>query len=429
MISKTRIMLLVSIIAVILAFAGAGAYYWTSHIASLSIAVGPVGSPEQRFAVKLATVLQQNKASIRLTVLAHDTQAQALNRFVRREADFAILRTDSKIPSHARAIAVLENEALLLFGGHGGKLKSLAGLAGKRVAVMEEDSRNEVLIQQILGQDHPGTPHVTLQSVASSADIEKLLGPGGYDFVIALAPISQIAGKSFGEWAQHIPELTLYGVSEAGAIQRRLPALHAETIEAGLVSEAPKIPEENIDTVALQKVLVARNKTQDSVVIELMKFLFENKSDLSIDDTFGTRIEQPDVEKDSFIVAHTGARQYVDDDIKSFFDRYSDLLYLGMSVASIIGSICFALFTGFTRVRPEKAGDRAHDLLEVTDKIRAVRTTAELDIAETELEDILREVLRGLKLGTISANGLDAFRMTYEHARDAIKSARQQFVQ
>jgi len=160
-----------------------------------------------------------------------------------------------------------------------------------------------------------------------------------------------------------------------------------------------------------------------------MKFLFENKSDLSIDDTFGTRIEQPDVEKDSFIVAHTGARQYVDDDIKSFFDRYSDLLYLGMSVASIIGSICFALFTGFTRVRPEKAGDRAHDLLEVTDKIRAVRTTAELDIAETELEDILREVLRGLKLGTISANGLDAFRMTYEHARDAIKSARQQFVQ
>jgi hypothetical protein len=193
------------------------------------------------------------------------------------------------------------------------------------------------------------------------------------------------------------------------------------------LSGAPSIPDQDTATVGVERILVAREDVREHDIAALMEVIFGNKSELQIDHRFALHIEPPDTDKDSLIAAHEGAAEFVDSDVKSFFDRYSDIIYLVMSVGSVIGSVGLAAFTAATRVKPAKAGERAHDVMALLDKIRDSTDRADLEIAETELEDILKEVLRGLKDGTVSAEGLDAFRMGYEHARDALNLRRRQF--
>jgi menaquinone-dependent protoporphyrinogen IX oxidase len=57
-------------------------------------------------------------------------------------------------------------------------------------------------------------------------------------------------------------------------------------------------------------------------------------------------------DKDAFIVAHPGAAEYFNDEIKPFVERYADLMYFAPAALSIIGTI-FAV----SRSRPSVPRD------------------------------------------------------------------------
>jgi TRAP-type uncharacterized transport system substrate-binding protein len=391
----------------------------------LTMAVGPQGTPERRFAERLAELLVEKHASVRLKLVGTEGGDSALTRFSRDGADLAILRTDARIPSHARAVAILEHEILLIIGHSKSELTGIEGLRGKKLAVLGDSGRNENLLRQILEVYDVNASATPLRTVPTTSSLEKLLSPGNFDFVLAFEPVSQIAAtRDFDLLAEHMGGFSLFGLKEADAMERKLPGLFSETIQAGLLSGAPSIPEQDTSTVGVERILMARDDVREHDIAELMRIMFGNKADLQIDHRFALHIEPPDTDKESLITAHEGAAEFVDSDVKGFFERYSDIIYLVMSVGSVIGSLGLAGFTAATRVKPMKAGERAHDVMALLDKIRAAEDTVQLDIVETELEDVLKEVLRGLKDGTISAEGLDAFRMGYEHAREAMTNQR-----
>src|SRR5262249_12055257 len=135
-------------------------------------------------------------------------------------------------------------------------------------------------------------------------------------------------------------------------------------------------------------------------------------------------IEPADTDKDAFIVAHQGAAQYINDDVKSFMERYSDLLYIGVAALGIFGSICATLYTKVTRVAPEKASELATELLDLGEQIQDAKTVDELDALQDEVEKILRNVVIGLRDGTLSGDGLDTFKLGYQFVRDEISLRR-----
>src|SRR4029079_12440143 len=102
----------------------------------------------------------------------------------------------------------------------------------------------------------------------------------------------------------------------------------------------------------------------------LARSIYENKAELALDDGFASKIEPADTDKDAFIVAHPGAAQYINDDIRSFVDRYSDLAYLAVACLRVIGSIFLGLYTAVTRVAPEKAGALSVEMLDIGEKVQ-----------------------------------------------------------
>src|SRR6266852_2116930 len=392
---------------------------------TLILAAGDANGVEARFADKLATVLNNNPSKLRLKIVTNGDSGKALAQFDRRQADLAVLRTDAKVPPRARALAILEHDVLLLLSPPNKKIKSLAELKKKKIAVLADGDQNAAFVRKVLEiSDNPDAASA-VQLAPPNSPLDKLFAPGGYGAAIAIAHASTIVkNKSYEQYAKR-GGFTLNAIDEAKALARRNPAISEETLAKGMLSSAPPIPDDDLDTIGLQWLLAAQSRMSTTAAGELARTIYENKADLALEDGFASKIEPADTDKDAFIIAHQGAAEYINDDPKSFMDRYSDLLYLGAGVLSIIGSIFAGIYTKVTRIAPEKASELATAILDIGERMQHANSLDALQALQDELEEILRGAVIGLRDGTISTDGLDTFKLGYEFVRDELGMRRE----
>ena len=424
--SNRRQVLLFAALTLILTVATVwGGRIWLRNSETLVFAVGNANSVEARFAARLAAVLKNSSSQLRLKIVPNPDNAKALAQFDRKEADLAVLRTDARIPSRARALAILEHDVLLLMSPGSKKIKSLAELKKKKIAVLAEGDNNVAFVRHIL--EIPDGPEAgsKVQMAPPNSTLDQLFSSGGYGAVIAIAHASAIVkDKTFEQYARRTA-FTLNAIDESKALIRRNPDISEETLATGTLSSAPAIPDDDLDTIGLQWLLVAQSRMSSSAAGDLARTIYENKAELALENGFASRIEPADVDKNAFIVAHQGVTEYINDTAKSFLERYSDLLYLGAAVLSIIGSIFVGLYTKVTRIAPEKASQLATAILDIGERIADAATMDALDALQDELETILRGAVIGLRDGTISSDGLDTFKLGYEFVRDEIGMRRE----
>src|SRR5882757_5268208 len=419
--SNRRQMLLFAALTLILTIATVwGGRIWLRNSETLIFAVGDAGSVEARFAAKLATVLKTSNSRLRLKIVPNADSPKALAQFDRRQADLAVLRTDAKVPSRARALAILEHDVLLLISPGNKKIKSLAELKKKKIAVLAEGDSAAAFVRNILEISDGSDAASRVQVAPPNSSLDRLLATGGYGAVIAIVHAStMIKDKRYEQYARR-GGFTVNAIDEQKALTRRNPGISEETLATGMLSSAPAIPDDDIDTVGLQWLLVAQSRMSTTTAQDLARLIYENKAELALDSGFASRIEPADTDKDAFIVAHPGAAEYINDDTKSFMDRYSDLLYLGVAALSVIGSIFAGIYTKVTRIAPEKASELATAILDIGERMEYAKSLDALDELQDELEAILRGAVIGLRDGTISSDGLETFKLGYEFVRDEI---------
>jgi TRAP-type uncharacterized transport system substrate-binding protein len=397
-----------------------GGRTWLRNSETLIFAVGDANSLDARFAARLAAVLKNSSSRLRLKVVPNADSVKALAQFDRRQADLAVLRTDAKVPPRARALAILEHDVLLLIGPGGKKIKSLAELKKKKIAVLADGDNSVALIRNILEISDSTDNGPRVQMAPPNSTIDRLFASGGYGAAIAIVHASKIIRDKSYEQAARRGGFTLNAIDGAKALARKNPGISEETLTAGMLSSAPAIPDDDLDTIGLQWLLVAQSRMSSTTAEDLARTIYENKAELALADGFASRIEPADTDKDAFIVAHQGAAEYINDDTKSFMDRYSDLLYLGAAALSVIGSIFAGIYTKVTRVAPERAGELATAILDIGERVEHADSQDTLEALQDELEAILRGAVIGLRDGTISGDGLDTFKLGYEFVRDEI---------
>ncbi len=397
-----------------------GGRIWLRNSERLVFAVGDGNSLEARFAARLAAVLKNSNSRLRLKIVTNGDGARALTAFDRRQADLAVLRTDAKIPPRARALAVLEHDLVLLISPGSKKIKSLAELRKKKIAVLADGNSGNAFVRNALEISGGSDANSKVHAAPPNSTLDKLLAPGGYGAVIAIAHASTLVKDKRYEQYGRRGGFTVNAIDEAKALARRNPGISEETLATGLLSSSPAIPDDDIDTIGLQWLLVAQSGMSTTTAGDLARAIYENKAELALDDGFASRIEPADTDKDAFIIAHQGAAEYINDDTKSFMDRYSDVMYLGAGALSVIGSIFAAIYTKITRVAPEKASELATAILDIGERIEHADTLDSLEALQDELEAILRGAVIGLRDGTISTDGLETFKLGYEFVRDEI---------
>jgi len=422
--NRVQILLFVLLTLVLTVATVWGARIWLKNSETLVFAVGDPAGPEARFAGRLAAMLKNNFSRLRVKIVTNADNAKALAQFDRREANLAVLRTDARVPARARAVAVLDHDLVLLFSPSGKKIKSLAELKKKKIAIIADNDSGAAFVRSILELSDGSAATPLVQVVSPGTPVDKLFA-AGVAAVVTIAPASKIMkDKSYERFAKR-GGITLNGIEAAKVLTRKYPALSEETIAAGTLSSSPAVPDDDVDTVGLQWLLVTQSGMPNSTIGELARLVYENKAELALENGFASRIEPAATDKDAFILAHPGAAEYINDDIKSFVERYSDLLYFAAAVLGIIGSICATLYTKVTRIAPEKASELATRLLDIGEDVQDTTCIDDLDCLQDELEKILRGVVIGLRDGTISSDGLETFKLGYQFVRDEIAMRRE----
>lgn len=386
---------------------------------TLVFAVGEANGPEARFAARLAAVLKNNSSRLHLKIVPNADNAKAVAQFDRKEANLAILRTDAKIPSRARAVAILEHDLLLLISPAGKKIKTVTELKKKRIAVVADRESSVTLIRNMLELSEQPEAAARIQMAPPGSTFDRLFA-SGFGAVVAVVHASKVVKDRSYEQHARRGGFTLNAIDAAKAITRKHPALSEETVTTGMLSASPTLPEEDIETIGLQWLLVAQSNLSTTTVSDLARIIYENKAELALDGGFASRIEPAATDKDAFIVAHPGATEYINDEIKSFVERYSDLMYVAIAALGIIGSLFATIYTKVTRVAPEKASQLATAILDIGQRMADAKSLDQLDELQDQLEAILRRVVIGLRDGTISSDGLDTFKLGYEFVRDEI---------
>jgi TRAP-type uncharacterized transport system substrate-binding protein len=402
-----------------------GGRIWLKNSETLTFAVGEANGPEARFAAKLAAMLKATSSRLSLKIVPNADNARALGLFDRKSADLAVLRTDARIPPRARSIAILEHDVVMLISPGDKKIKSLAELKKKKIALLTSSGNNLAFVRNVLDITDGSDANSRLQLAPLNSTLDKLFTSGGYGAVIAVEHASAIVkDKSFEQSARRAP-FTVNAIDESTALTRRFPGISEETLATGLLSSTPQIPDDDLDTVGLHWLLVGQAAIPANTAGELARTIYENKAELALEDGFASKIEPADVDKSAFVAAHQGVAEYINDTSKSFLERYSDLAYLVAAALSVIGSIFVALYTKVTRVAPEKAGELATAILDIGERIAHARTMEALESLQDELEGVLRGAVIGLRDGTISGDGLDTFKLGYEFVRDEIGMRRE----
>ena len=418
--NRTQI-LLFSILTLILTAATVwGGRTWLRNSETLVFAVGEANGPEARFAARLAAVLKNNSSRLRLKIVPNGDNAKALSQFDRKEANLAILRTDARIPPRARALAILEHDLLLLISPGGKKIKTIAELKKKKIAVIADSESSVALVRNILELSDTPDAAARVQMAPPGSTFDKLFA-SGFGAVIKVAHASQIVkDKSYEQLARR-GGFTLNAIDAAKAIARKYPAVSEETVATGMLSASPAVPEEDIDTIGLEWLLVAQSKLSTTTVGDLARIIYENKAELALADGFASKIEPAATDKDAFIVAHPGAAEYINDEIKSFIERYSELMYVGARGAQHHRLDLCRASTPRSRASRRKRPASSRPPFSISASAwNTPRSLDALDELQDELEAILRGVVIGLRDGTISSDGLDTFKLGYEFVRDEI---------
>src|ERR1700688_2343620 len=179
--SNRRQMLLFAILTLILTVATVwGGRIWLRNSETLVFAVGDANSAEARFAAKLDMMLKNTNSRLRLKIVPNADDAKALAAFEHRLADLAVLRTDARVPPRARALAILEHDVLLLISPGGKKIKSLAELKKKKIAVLADGDNSAAFVRNVLEISDGPDGGSRVQMAPPNSTFDNLFASGGY---------------------------------------------------------------------------------------------------------------------------------------------------------------------------------------------------------------------------------------------------------
>jgi TRAP transporter TAXI family solute receptor len=411
--------------------AAAGALYFALRPEALRIAVGPSGSDDQKLIQALAQTFARQKSAIRLAPIPTDGAMQSLALLRASKTDLAVTRGDLDMPADAQSVAILRKNFVVLWAPSGlpakgsrrtpaPKIKSLEDLAGHRMGVIGKTQANVILLKVILSES--GIAPDKVQVVQFGTDqIGEMTRDATLDAFMAVGPLdSKITVDAIAATARDRGEPKFLPIDVSEAIAQRHPVYESEEIPGSTFGSAPARPDDKIETVGVNHLIVTRRELSDTAVGTFTRQLFAVRPALAKELPGAANIATPDTDKDAALPAHRGAAAYIDGTERTFLEKYSDYIWGVVLLLSGLGSAA-AWFRSYLK-RDEKAeGIALRDrVVALIAQARLGNSTDELHDMQREVDRILREILHSYDDGALDEGDLSAFSLVFEQFHHAI---------
>jgi hypothetical protein len=218
------------------------------------------------------------------------------------------------------------------------------------------------------------------------------------------------------------PKFLPIDVSEA--IAQKHPLYESDEITGSIFSSSPARPEDKVETVAVNHVIIAQHSVHEAIIGALARQLFTLRFQVAHDVPAAAKIEKPDTDKDAALPAHPGAAGYIDGTERTFLDKYSDYIWGAILLLSGLGSAGAWLRHYVKRDEREQYIAHRDSLLELIAKVRSAETAEDLATMQATADALLREALDCYDDGAIEEGDLSVIGLTLEQFHHAVADRR-----
>lgn len=403
---------------------------------TLRIAVGPPGSDDQKLIQALAQSFAHEGGPVRLTIVSTAGTVESVGLLGSEEADLAVVRADEDMPNGTEAVAILRKNVVVLWAPSGAprkgskkesksKIKQIGDLEGHRIGVVGRTKVNLALLRVILTESGVNPDKVAVAQFSTSQIAEMLRDPS-IDAFMTVGPLdSRITAEAITSTARVRGEPVFLAIDVAEAIAHKHPLYESEEIPGSSFTSSPARPDDTVETVGVNHLIVAPKSLSDGAVGAFVRELFAVRPSLARENPGAAKIEKPDTDKDAAIPAHPGAAAYIDGTERTFLDKYSDYIWGGILLLSLLGS--GSAWLRHYLKRDERRLNTLHrdKLLATIALVRNINSIEELDALQREADDILRETLQCYDDGAIEEGDLSAYGLVLEQFHHAVVDRRE----
>ena len=418
----------------------AGAAFFVLRPTTLRIAVGPSGSDDHRLIQALAQAFVREGSPVRLAVITTAGPVDSIASLAAGNADLAVARVDEEMPPDTASVAILRKNVVVLWTPSGltrkgsakgskAKIKGIDDLAGHRVGVVGRTQVNVTLFRVILTESGVNPEKVAIAQFNTDQIAEMVRDPT-IDAFMTVGPLeSKITQDAIASTARVRGEPTFLPIEVSEAIAHKHPLYESEEIPGSFFSSAPARPDDTIETLGVNHLIVAPKSLSDSAVGAFTRQLFAVRPSLARELPTAAKIEKPNTDKDAALPAHPGAAAYIDGNERTFMEEYSDYIWGGILLLSVLGSGSAALRHYIKRDERRLNTLHREKLLAAISLVRKIDSIEELDVLQCEADDILRETLDCFDDGAIEAADLSAYALVLEQFHHAVVDRRTAIIQ
>ena len=463
--------------------AAAAGTFWYERPTRLTVAVAQSDEPDRALLDSATRLLKRSRNAVRLQVQVVEDAKAASEAVDAHRADLAVIRTDVAIPGDAQTVVILHRDAAVLAAPVSSGLKGIADLPGHAIGILRLGAGNRSLLSTLLAEADLQPDSVTQvelrpDEVDSALRTKRVAAVMAVDVISSSAlraivrtvsavdgaaparpPVTPAApakasGRDAKAAARPAPKAlpaasvkskaaakdddddgddteTAKGtavfipVAEAEAIAERSPAYEKTEVVRGIFGGTPPRPGKNYDTLSITHRLVANENVSPDLVAGLTRFFLTEKGPIGATAPIALRIEAPNTDKGASLPVHAGSAAYIDDDEQTFFDKYSDMIYIGAMLIGVLASGVTAVMGRLNGTRSSALEAAVHRLVEMMGTARAAASAEDLDTLQAEADRLMVLLLDGSSSGGDDRR-LAAFGMALDQLRAAVRDRRAQ---
>lgn len=339
--------------------------------------------------------------------------------------DAGLFRLDESLPERGAAVAFVTGETVIVVARAGRNIGTIGELGGKRLGISAQHAQDETLIRAVL-RAYQTEPNVTV--FTSDREAREAFQRPGNDGVEAIAVVARPSGSRArslfsalgGRQGSPAPVVLALDEQVVRAIQ---PQVESATIAASVLDPARAWPGEEVTSVGIRRVILASTQLSNSHGAALTRFLFQRREQLAQRRPALAALVPPSTDRGITVPTHPGAAEYVDASEMSFYERYSDLIWILICFSGVFGSMFGALYTRYRFSASYGLTAFINRIAATGQQATAAQDLPELCDIELALADAVLAVAQDPRFAA-DEKALSLIQFTFEVARVGIEARR-----
>jgi TRAP-type uncharacterized transport system substrate-binding protein len=292
-------------------------------------------------------------------------------------------------------------------------------LAGKRIGIVTGNEATADLLDLVL--NHYGVPLDKVQvSQIDPANLADAVHKNSVDVVfVAGAATGAAISDAVKAATQNGVAPTFVEIDQADGIAKRNIAFDSVEIDAGTFGGVPPTPDAKLTSLSFPEYLVARKSFSHNSIADLAKLIYTSRLAIAAQLGGDVKIEAPSTDKDADVLVHQGALDYLNDDQKTFFDKYGDDIFYGMLIFPVFGSAIAGLASYLRADSRTRRLRLLQKVLDLVRKVHAAQTIEAIEHLQVEADNLVIAIIHLSEHEEFD----ESVRMSFSFALDQLRFA------